>query len=102
MEEPFAGAASFAGPRGLPHGSDLRFGGKQQQSLPDLTIFCWAAFGSRFHVSPGWFKPEPPPPSESSVGGLNAGLEGKAHSNSPNEHDNLEIKQLFFLLCYCR
>lgn len=42
-----------------------------------------------------YLKPEPPPTSESGVGGLMAGLEGKTRSNSPNEHKDIEINKLF-------
>lgn len=46
---------------------------------------------------PSYLKPEPPPASESSVGGLTAGLKGKTKSNSPNDRGDTEIKKLLFL-----
>lgn len=96
-KEPFGSATRFEVLRGLRHGSDRHLSGKKCKNCLDVTIYCRDVFFSIFHISPSYLKPQPPPTSESSVGGLNAGLEGKTHSNSPNEHNDTEINKLLFL-----
>lgn len=80
---------------GEQQGRDLHLRGKRWKKPPR----CWHFVQGRvtqqtraFHCP---LKPKSSPRSESGVGGLIAGLEGKTRSNSPTEHKDVEINKLF-------
>lgn len=71
--------------------------GKEWKNPSDVTICCRDPLFDSFRVFHCYLKPEPSPIFESGVGGLNAELEGKTQSNSPNECNDTEINKPLIL-----